>query len=147
MIKDLLKNAKSYYSISKNVEIGLKWLESQDFSKLSPGRYNIIDEYFYANVDEYDTKDDASYEAHRKYIDIQFMVSGEEKIGITDISNCKTCVEYDEDKDIEFFDAENDFQKFLSNEFFILFPHDAHKPCINLNAKAHCKKIVVKVPI
>ena len=147
MIKDHLKNAKTYYSLSENIKKGLQWLEANDLENLEPGRYHIDDNNLYANVDEYNTKEDANYEAHRKYIDIQYMVKGKELIGVTDLDNCITCIEYDEDKDLEFFTAKDDFQTLKNGEFLIFFPQDAHKPCINFEGKQKCKKIVVKVKI
>jgi len=94
-----------------------------------------------------DTKQDADYEAHRKYIDIQFMINGEEYIAVTDISNCVQSIDYNEDKDIAFYKADNSFQTLKSGEFLILYPHDAHKPCISINNARHCKKVVVKILI
>ena len=113
---------------------------------LECGRYYIDEDNIYANVDEYETKTDGKYEAHRKYIDIQYMIKGEEYIGVTDINNCKTCIEYDEEKDLEFFTADNEFQTLKKGEFLIFYPQDAHKPCINKD-KIKCKKVVVKVRI
>lgn len=146
MIKDKLENAETYYTLSESTKKGLTWLKENDLSKLKCGRYYIDAENIYANVDEYETKQEAKYEAHRKYIDIQYMIDGEEFIGVTDIKNCKTCIEYDEERDLEFFDAEDEFQTLKTGEFFIFYPQDAHKPCIR-KEKQNCKKVVVKVKI
>ena len=148
MIKDKLENAQIYYGLSKDLETGLKWLENSDLTNLSDGRYDISDK-IYANIQTYETKDDALYEAHRDYIDIQYVISGEEKIGVTDYNNCKTVIAYDKEKDIEFLDNKTDDEYFSlhSGEFMILFPQDAHKPSICLNKKTNVKKVVVKVNI
>ena len=149
MIKDKLENAKIYYSISENLKKGLEWLKNTDKSKLENRRYDIDGDSVYASVQEYETKDNANYEAHRKYIDIQYLVYGVEKVGVTNISNCKTCIEYDVQRDLEFFDiiCDEEFVELSNNQFVILFPHDAHKPSITLNDKMVVKKIVVKVAI
>ena len=147
MIKDRLKNAKTYYSLSTGIEKGLKWLEDSNLKDLNVGRYYIDGENLYANVDEYETKEDAHYENHHKYIDIQYMIKGKELVGVTDISNCTSCIEYDEEKDLEFFTAKDEYQTLLNDEFLIFFPQDAHKPCINFEHKNKCKKVVVKVKI
>ena len=146
MIKDRLENAKTFYSLSDRIKKGLEWLKNNDLNSLDCGRYYIEEDNIYANVDEYETKTDAKYEAHRKYIDIQYMVEGEEYVGVTDLNNCTTCIEYDEEKDLEFFNAKDDFQTLKTGEFFIFYPQDAHKPCINKD-KIKCKKVVVKVRI
>ena len=71
---------------------------------ISTGRH-IISDNAYINIDEYKTRDDSEIklEAHRKYIDIQFLIQGEEKVYITDRNNLKVNVEYNDEKDIEFF--------------------------------------------
>lgn len=147
MIKDKLKNAKTYYSLSNGIKKGLNWLEENNLYNLEKGRYYIDNENIYANVDEYETKEDANHEAHRKYIDIQYMVYGEELISVTDLENCTKLIEYDEEKDLEFFTAKDEFQTLKNGEFFIFFPQDAHKPCITYKEKCKCKKIVIKVKI
>lgn len=147
MIKDRLENAELYYNLSDRIKEGFLWLKKQDFDNLKTGRYYINSDEIYANVDEYETKQDADYEAHRKYIDIQFMINGEEYIAVTDISNCVQSIDYNEEKDIAFYKADNSFQTLKSGEFLILYPHDAHKPCISINNARHCKKVVVKILI
>ena len=69
--------------------------------KPEKGEVLVDGENVYASVQTYVTKDDAKYESHRRYIDIQYMIDGEEKIGVTDLSNCVSCVEYDSEKDLE----------------------------------------------
>ena len=147
MIKDRLKNAKTYYLLSENIKKGLQWLENNNLETLEAGRYYIDSDRIYVNIDQYETKDVANYEAHRKYIDIKYMIKGNEYIGVTDIENCSTCIDYDNDKDIEFFKANDEFQTLKTGEFLILYPQDAHKPCIKNGDKAFCKKAVVKIKI
>lgn len=147
MIKDRLENAKTYYSLSTRIKEGLQWLENADLKNLNPGKYYIDNENLYVNIDEYETKDDALHEAHHKYIDIQYMIEGKELISVTDLNNCTSCIEYDANRDLEFFNAENEFQTLKTGEFLIFFPQDAHKPCINLDIKRQCKKAVIKVKI
>ena len=147
MIKDRIENAKTYFLLGEGVKKGFQWLIENDLKTLNTGRYYIDNERVYANVDEYQTKDDAKYEAHRKYIDIQYMVSGEELVGVTDISNCTTCIDYDSERDLEFFEAKDEFQTLRTGEFLIFYPHDAHKPCIKIKENKPCKKVVVKVAI
>jgi YhcH/YjgK/YiaL family protein len=148
MIKDLLKNSETYYNLSENLKNGLEWLNKSDLLRLEDGRYEI-NENVYASIQTYNTKDDAKYESHRKYIDIQYIVKGEELVGVTDLSNCKTCISYDEIKDLEFYDinCEEEFIQIKEGQFLILYPHDAHKPSIKKDIKSEVKKVVVKVAI
>lgn len=148
MIKDKLENAKTYYGISENLKKGFEWLKSQDLKNINEGKYLISGEDIYANVQEYETKSDSKYEAHRKYADIQYIVKGRELVGVCDINDCKSITPYDSDSDVEFLECgcEENWQKLNEGEFLVLFPHDAHKPCINPSeTKTSVKKIVVKV--
>lgn len=150
MIKDFLENSNLYYNLSPNIKTGLEWLKKQDLLNIKPSKYLIDGSIFYANVQIYDTKTDAKFEAHRKYIDIQYMIQGEELIEVCNIKNCTAAIEYDLEKDIEFLDCKShncDKIALKEGEFAILYPQDAHKPSINLNGTLNVKKVVVKVPI
>lgn len=150
MIKDKLNNAKNYYELSENLKKGFQWLATTDLININDGRYEIDGNDVYASVQTYETKSDANYEAHRKYIDIQYIIKGRELVGITDINNCKTCIEYDNERDLEFFNClnEDDYYLLREGEFIVLFPHDAHKPSMNYDgSKSEVKKVVVKVAV
>lgn len=147
MIKDKLINSKTYYSLSENIKKGLMWLQEVDLINLEDGKYEIDGERVYASIQTYQTKDDAKYENHQRYIDIQYMIKGKEKIGVTDITNCKTCVNYDKERDLEFYDitTQEEYIELLEGQFVILYPHDAHKPSISIQSPSIVKKVVVKV--
>jgi len=151
MIKDELNNAEIYYGISKRLEEGLEWLKEQDLANIKPDKYYIDDDKLYANIQEYETKSDALYEAHKRYIDIQYMIRGNELIGVCSKDKCSSAIPYDSEKDIEFMNCsqKDEWQTLNSGEFLILFPNDAHKPSITPiesdKAKNTVKKVVVKV--
>ncbi len=149
MIKDKIFNSKVYYSLSDNIKKGLLWLEKTDLDNIADGKYEIDGDNVYASVQTYETKVDAKYESHRKYIDIQYMIDGEERIGVTDLSNCISCVEYDEERDLEFYNIkiEEEYLALDKGQFLIFYPHDAHKPSISKDEKKKVKKVVVKVAI
>lgn len=149
MIKDHLKHSETYYNLSDNIKTGLEWLRKNDLTKLEDGKYEINGNQLYANIQTYETKTDAKYESHREYIDIQYMIKGSEKIGVTDISNCKTCIEYDCTKDLEFYDilSNEEYLNLEEGNFLIFFPQDAHKPSIAIDKTILVKKVVVKIKI
>lgn len=149
MIKDRLENAELYYGISNNLKLGFEWLKNNDLTNIDSKKY-IINDKIYANVQEYSTKNDALYEAHREYIDIQYVVKGAEKVGVCNKSFCKTVESYNPEKDIEFMEntLNDEWQTLNKGEFLVLFPTDAHKPSINIeNSSQNVKKVVVKVAI
>ncbi len=148
MIKDSLKRANTYYGISENLKTGFEWIKNNDLKNMPDGRYEITDK-IYANLQSYLTKDNAPYEAHREYIDIQYMVTGEELSGVTDYSNCSTTEQYNKEKDIEFLknNSNEQFHQISEGEFFVFFPHDAHKPAIKIRENKKVKKVIVKVSV
>ena len=132
MIKDKLTNADTYYGISERLKQGFEWLKNNDLLNIPDGRYLIDGEKIFANVQSYITKDDAPYEAHRRYADIQYMIKGLEKVGVTDYLNCTTDKEYDKEKDIEFLHCNicSSYQTLEEGEFLVFYPQDAHQPSL-----------------
>ena len=147
MIKGLLSSYKE--ELGENVQRGLEWLRINDLDKFSDGRYAIDGEKIFVSIQSYETKRDALFEAHRKYMDIQYMIEGEEKIGVANYSECKNEIPYDSIKDIEFLSSNktDNYQLLKKGEFLILCPNDAHKPSIAINNPNRVKKAVVKVLI
>lgn len=132
--------------------MALKYLEQNDLKELENGRYDILGDDIYVNIQDYTSKPETQgkWEAHRKYIDIQIMVKGSEKIGVGEIDNFQTSEAYDEGKDLEFLSATNDNYQFINmneNDFIILYPQDVHMPQIALNTPSYVKKAVVKISI
>ena len=144
MIKDLIANYKKYEDISSELKKGLEIIVNADFNSLPDGRHVYSDD-IYMNIQTYVTKQDADYEAHRDYADIQYIISGEEKIGVTPYSLCSPKIPYNKDKDIEFLTGEGQYIPLREGEFMILLPKDAHKPSITLDNSCEVRKAVVKV--
>lgn len=149
MIFDLIENAKLYYGMGDRIAAGLKLLETQDFSDAKPGRYDVDGDNLYYMVQEYAAKpqDMGKWETHRRYIDIQYVVDGRERIGYVPIKNLTVSEKYDADRDIMFLEGEGNFIKAGSGCFAIFMPDDAHMPCIEDKKPCQVKKIVVKVLI
>lgn len=148
MIKDKIENAGLYYGLSESIKTGFEWLKNNDLVNIECKRYVIDGDRVWANVQEYETKDDAKYETHNKYIDIQYMIRGKEQVGVVSKSECVTCVDYDSEKDLEFLDSnvEDFYVPLNQGEFLLFYPTDAHKPSISCNnEKMFVKKVVVKV--
>lgn len=153
MIKDNLQHISYYTYLTKELQLSLKYLKDTDFSSMENGKYDVIEDKAYAIVQDYTSKPEAEgkFEAHRKYIDIQFIVQGEEKIGVGKLEDFNEVTQYDEEKDIVFLEPTEkekcDFIKLKAEEFAIFTPQDAHMPSLALEAPNHVKKVVVKVLI
>lgn len=140
--------------IRKNLpqwKAAIEFIQNNDLLKLSLGRHEITSDGVYANVEEYTSKIESVFEAHRKYIDIQCVVSGEEYIYVTDMSKVfQPLADFDKQKDIQFFKYADGYEKVLADKdnFVVLFPKDAHQPCMAIDGKpGKIRKVVVKVPV
>jgi YhcH/YjgK/YiaL family protein len=147
MIFDQLKNAELYFQINNRFRKAFDYLRSNDFNNIEPGKYEIDGEDIYAIVQQYDTKPMSSgkWEAHKKYIDIQFMVSGKEKMGYSHKNKMIVTHEYNSDKDAIYLKGEGNFLVAEAGYFAIFFPTDVHMPCIAINLSTPVKKVVIKV--
>ena len=127
------------------------FLTGNDLATLSVGRHEIVPGGAYANVREYQTKTEGVFEAHRDYIDIQIVVSGEETIDVADLSDALDCTqEYDKAKDCVLYAAASEFRclEADSTAWFIFFPSDLHRPGLARNdTPSPVKKVVVKIPV
>ena len=102
MIKGNISNIENLSNLPEMIINGLNYIKNTNFSSLKDGKIFIDGENMFVNIQTYMTKEDANYEAHRKYADIQYIISGSEKIGVTDYKTCSTVIAYDEANDIEF---------------------------------------------
>lgn len=142
MIYDKIENI-DLYNIDKSAVDFIKSLTGNEECK----RYEISDN-IYANIEEYQTKDKGYFEAHKKYIDIQLLLEGEEIIEYTPLGGLKVKDEYDSSRDIAFFyDGTNPIIKLpLEKGYFTLLnPEDAHKPQLKISNSCKVKKVVVKI--
>lgn len=127
------------------------WIASQDLEALAPGRHDIDGDTVFANVFEFDTvpADQKHYEAHRRYYDIHFLISGEEKIGVAPVAELEPLQEFDDENDFCLY-GESDHASWVvlhPGEFCVTPPEDAHKPGCATGEPAPLKKICLKVAV
>lgn len=152
MVFDNLKNCELYYGMHPRFKEAFDFIKKALSENLAVGKYEIDGKELWASVQEYTSKleNEAKVEAHKNYIDIQFIVSGTEVIEGFDLQKATPKSEYNDVKDVMFYeDNSNSTKGILSeNEYGIFFPNDVHKPgmCLNGN-QTTVKKIVVKVKV
>jgi YhcH/YjgK/YiaL family protein len=126
----------------------MAYLKETDLQKIAPGKYPIAGDSLFATVIEGPTKkfENTKWEAHKKYIDIQYIIKGKEKMGKAPVSKAKVLTPYDEGKDVAFYTS-NDGQFFEveAGTLLIFFPQDAHRTTIKVNGCDADKKIVLKI--
>lgn len=147
MIIDRITNAHLYASLSPAFKQAFDYLQQTDLATLANGKYEIDSENMYVSVQEYDTKpkEQGKWEAHRRYIDVQYMIRGTEQIGYAHLAGLAPAQAYDASRDVAFFSGAGDFSTMQEGSFMILFPEDAHMPCISVNEPTQVKKAVVKI--
>jgi YhcH/YjgK/YiaL family protein len=148
MIIDQLKNAHLYYNLSGGIAAALRYLQNTDPTKVEPGRYALDGDNLYAMVQQYETKprDQGFWEAHRKYIDVQYVAQGTEHMGFSHLSQLRP-QPYDEEKDFLKLEGEGEFFLMRAGTFVILGPDDAHMPGMAVDQPRPVRKVVVKVRI
>lgn len=148
MILDRLDHATRYAALHPGFPDALGYLLETDLNRLAPGRIELRPNRVCANIDfvEGRGRTSAVLEAHRRFIDIQYTVSGVEEIGWRDLTTCSQPREsFDVDRDIGFFrDAPLCWHTVPPGYFAIYFPSDAHAPLAGLGA---LRKVVLKVAV
>jgi YhcH/YjgK/YiaL family protein len=132
------------------IKIALDFLRTTPLAELAPGQYPIEGRDIYAQVIDLQTADPATLqpEVHRNVIDVQFLVSGEERIGFAiDTGNNRVATQWNAERDIQFYhDMENEVALVMHpGNYAVFFPHDVHRPAGFVGQSAPIRKVVVKV--
>lgn len=151
MIYDTLNNFSKYLCLHPQFSDALAFLKAHeaDMTTLASEKYDINSDGAFASISEYESKpvDEGLLEYHRKFIDIQIMIAGREKIGIAHKDHCRD-MEYQGEKDLGKMEGTADFISMDTTNFVIFFPQDAHMPQISCSGKREpVKKVVFKLPV
>lgn len=148
MILDSITNIDKYSSLHPRFFKAFEFIKNQNLETLEPGKFEIDGKELHASVSAKEgvKAEDAKFEAHDNYIDIQVCPSGSETIGWSARENCKEIkVPYNPEKDVTFFsDKPETYFQFKAGQFAIFYPEDVHAPMIG---EGIVKKLVVKVKI
>ena len=118
---------------------------------VADGRIEIDGERLYASVASYETggRDERRFEAHRRYIDIQVLLAGEETIDVTLDGDLPVLEAYDDARDVMFLKPPAHVASLPMRPgwFAVFYPHDLHRPGCHLKDKQKVRKIVMKVAV
>ncbi len=135
----------------KGLAEGFTFLENPQLKSLADGRLAVRGEEIYAMVQHSDIRkpEESRYEAHRKYIDIQYLVEGAEEIRVAPVGKMKESVAYDAAKDIAFYEHPAAYRQVIlkPGSFVVLFPEDAHMPLCPAGPVGKVHKVVVKIAV
>lgn len=124
------------------------FMEANDVKTIATGRWNL-ENGCYVNVDEYETRINNCFEAHRAYVDVQLMVDGEEEIFCAPLSHGVEAVAFDEQKDVAFYNCDKGPYCTVTLKpqmAVVLMPFDMHAPCNAIEKRCN-RKLVFKIPI
>ena len=93
------------------------------------------------------TKAPALAEAHREFLDIQYVVKGKEVVGWADLADCKIEGEFNETKDVGKYSGEFEYIAVPKGICYVVFPEDAHMPGCHLDIPNDFVKVVVKLKV
>jgi YhcH/YjgK/YiaL family protein len=146
MIIDHIKHASLYYRLNDRIAMALQAVQSTEFLSAEPGRHELQGSDVFALVQHYNTKPPAfgKWEAHRRYIDLQYVVSGDEVIGQAHLGKMTVTEPYNEEKDVLFLSGQGNFFTVSAGTFVIFFQQDVHMPGLAVCAPAPVHKIVIK---
>lgn len=137
--------------INNRVEDAIKYLRKLDVSTDDFGKQVEVSDNFFYSVQQYTTKsvDQCVLESHRRYIDIQLMVSGTEVMSIADVSRLAVKDEYDADKDVTHWNIPDRMARTVlkAGDYIVLYPENAHCGAVSLDEDELVVKIVGKIKI
>ena len=140
--------AIQYLKNKRHWDQAFNFLKLANLNDLPKGKQELEGEHVFVSVDEYTTKnmEDTRYESHKKYLDIQYVIRGEEVMGITTSDKVEITEPYNETKDIAFYNSgDGKYVKATPGNFLVFFPDDMHRPCVKADTNSVVKKIVVKI--
>ncbi len=138
----------------KAIQKAIEYLRVTDIMAMEPGKYPIDGDDMIVQVIETKTgaRETKRPEIHHKYVDVQFLVKGEEKIGFyADMGDNEIDEDFSDTRDLVFYknnkNAKETFCVMSEGSYAVFFPADVHTPAVSVNTDMDIKKVVVKVSV
>lgn len=152
MVLTTKEQLKFYTSLNPHFEKAFAALEEMAAGEFAKGKHPVDGDNIFINALEYETRsvDSALMEAHRAYIDVMWMVSGEETIGVAPVEALTEVTrEYDAAGDAQMakLPAAYTTLHMDANSVCLLFPEDGHAPCLEAAEKCTVRKLIAKVRV
>ena len=150
MIYSSLNAKNSPYNYPVPIQKALDWIRSNDIAAMKPGTYEISGHDMYAMIQEITTQPvkERRAERHDLYLDIQYIVSGVERMGYVPCTGNETVTDNPDGKDVMFYDGleHEDFVDVQAGSFCIFFSNDIHRPgCAADEKGSSVRKVVLKI--
>ncbi len=149
MIIDRIDNSDFFDLLPSAVADALRIAAETDFSSIEDGKYKVYGDDMYYIVERYKTRtpEQAKYEVHRKYIDVQIMISGCEAMGYAPLGSLDVKTDYDESSDAAFYQGTEEVTKVImkAGMYAVFFPQDIHAPKLTAFEQEDVCKVVFKI--
>jgi biofilm protein TabA len=151
MIVSDLEYVQEQIMLTPSIQKAFEFLRQSSSQKLIEGRIEIDGDNVFALVQSYETTvDSPKFEYHRKYLDVHYIVEGEEIVGWAYQARLLIDFPYDENKDICLGRVpmrDTTLVRLSEGDVIILYPTDAHAPRLAAGIPSHVQKIVVKIAL
>jgi len=139
--------AKQYNANKEYWDKAFAFIKEKNLKELPVDKYPIDGDNVYATITDGPNKeyDATKWESHRKYIDLQYIIAGEEKIEVAPLEKATVTKPYDETKDGANYTAKGKLYTATPKEFYLFFPGDVHRPNIKVDGYDKVKKLVIKI--
>jgi YhcH/YjgK/YiaL family protein len=146
MIIDRLANESPLYQLPSRLTRALEYLRATDLRSVALGRHDLDGDHLFALVQEYTTRtaDQCMWEAHRRYVDVQFVMTGAERMGMASLGQMREREAYDSARDVALFEPGSEFVTIRAGMFAIFGPEDVHSPCHVAGQPGLVRKVVIK---
>lgn len=98
-------------------------------------------------LQENTTKPAGAAEAHREFLDVQYILEGGETVGWADVATMTLEGEFNTVKDKGTYTGKMEFLHIPAGYCYVVFPEDAHAPGVHLDAPEAYKKAVIKLKV
>ena len=149
MIYDHLDQQARYRNCHPGLALAFDYIKGFD-PQTPDGRVELDGDNVFAIVQGYETSpaSERKFESHLKYVDLQYMISGEEIIYHSPLGSLTETIPYDKERDLIFYSGPAEQALLMTpGTFTVLFPHDGHMPGCSLKKDIEIRKIVVKLRV
>lgn len=149
MIIDSIQHIENYAPLLPNLEAGLAAIrKEQAKGPLEPGTYPFDGGFFKVQKGVTKPFSEGTFEAHRKYVDVQILLEGSEEIAWQELSDLTEVIPYDAEKDAARYTGSFAHQiRISAGMFWAAFPTDGHKAISHTKEQQSFTKIILKLPV
>ena len=149
MVFGNIRDLKDYGYLEAEVLKCFEYAKNHDLLSYEKGSHEIEGDNLFVNIVEYETTtpENRFWEAHKKYLDLHFMLKGPEQIDVNFIDNMEQNEFVDKDDFLPLEGEANSHVVLTEGDFLLCYPKDAHRTAVQVNTPAVIKKAIFKIKI